>query len=135
MLKSRGLVVAEESEVVDYSCHVTQLSSLNATLSNVNHCTHARPVATHIIRFNTQNTRALARATLYILTAKFHFFRKSYPDSHFNTYTKMTVVSRAIDPWGAQSRKTEKRFSKCSDFCQNFDAKITIETRRINLRC
>ena len=58
----------------------------------------------------------------------------------------MTVVSRAIDPLGAQprprplsaaaaeNRQQFRRFSECFNF-NNFKAKITLETRGINLGC
>ena len=52
-------------------------------------------------------------------------------------YTKMTIVSRTIDPWGAhprprpltaaaaEKRRQFERFSKCFDF-HNFNAKMTV---------
>ena len=85
---------------------------------------------------------------LYIFKAEkrqISLFQKKLSD--FNCfYTKMTVVSRAIGPWGAQprprplsaaaaeKRRQFERFSKCFDL-HNSNAKITLEIRGTNVGC
>ena len=90
--------------------------------------------------FNGFISEALYIFTIYIFYCQ--LFQKKLSDFYF-FYTKMTILSRAIDPWGAHPRPrpltvaaAEKRrqfaiLSKYFDF-HNFNAKMTIVSRAIN---